>query len=223
MLKEQIDQFSAEFTASVPAEALQQMQEASAQLKQSDFLSRAIKEGAVLPNADLLTAENQPISLEDALGGDAAIITFYRGSWCPFCNLELKAYEKLLHEAENAGVRLIAISPEQPDVTIDKMEVSKMPFKVLSDANNELAKALGLTFELPLNIHELYLGFGIDVIASQGNDSRVLPVPATYVVDCHGVIAKAWLDTDYSVRAEPSEVIAAFKAVNDSCDKCCGE
>ncbi len=223
MLKEQIAEVNNHFATALPEDILSTMQAASEELRRTSLVANATKVGEQFPHASLINSEGGDVDLHALLGGKPAIITFYRGTWCPYCNLELRAYEELLQQDENKGITLIAISPEKPDVTTDKLRVEELPFHVLSDADNKLASALGITFHLPMNLHQLYLGLGIDVVASQGNDKLVLPVPATYIVDAQGVIKQAWIDTDYTVRAEPAEVVEHIKQLGSiSAPKACG-
>ncbi len=220
MLKDQIAEVSNHFATALPEDTLTTMQAASEELRRTSLVSNALKAGDTMPEAALLNSKGDKESLSKLLGGKPAIITFYRGTWCPYCNLELREYEQLLKQADNAGINLIAISPELPDVTTDKLRVEDLPFHVLSDAGNKLASALGIAFHLPQNLHQLYLGLGIDVVASQGNDKLVLPVPATYIVDENGKITESWIDTDYTVRAEPADVIEQIKHINEPASSC---
>ncbi len=213
MLNDDITQLNNQFSTTLPQDVLDAMQAANEQLRATNLIAEAAEVGDELPEATLLNERSEEVSLRALLAGQPAVITFYRGTWCPYCNLELRAYEQLLTQPEYAQLRVVAISPELPDVTAEAMSSEPLHFSVLSDHGNQLARALGLTFELPENIHEIYLGLGIDVVASQGNEQRILPVPATFIVDGAGKIAHAWLDTNYAVRAEPQDVLGLLKEI----------
>ncbi len=158
----------------------------------SDQLSRAVDLGVL--------ASRQPL-----------IVTFYRGGWCPYCNLELRAYQKQLPEIAALGATLVAVSPETPDNTISTAEKNDLSFPVLSDSKGRIADALGIRFELSPAIHALYQKFGHDIAARNGDDKWALPMPATFVVAKGGVIAHATVDPDYRNRLDPAVAIGVLR------------
>ncbi len=185
---------------------LSQMLEGTKNLKDSGLEEKVFNVGDKIGNSVLLNNLGKEVEIVDLLGEKPAIITFYRGTWCPYCNLELAAYNEILKEDDY--INLFAISPELPESATN---IDELNFTVLSDVDNKFAKSLNLTFELEENIGEIYKGFGIDLEKSQGNDKRILPVPVTYILDGAGVIIYAFIDTDYTRRAEPQEVIDKYK------------
>ena len=187
-----------------------QMDKATVKLKESGIEATAKNVGDIFDNASLLDLDSKEVDLYKLLDGRAAIISFYRGSWCPYCNLELRSYEALLSDEANKDVVMIAISPEKPDVTSVEQDVSKLNFTVLSDVENKLAKKMRLVFQLPKTIQVLY---GQKVVKSTGVKDHNLPLPATYVIDGNKKIIKAWIDADYTKRAEPSEVLTAYRSL----------
>lgn len=188
--------------------AVNQMREATLNLKETGIEKTAKSSGDFFDNAVLLNSKSEKIDLYELLGNKKAIINFYRGSWCPYCNLELKTYESLLNNEENKDVFMIAISPEMPDLSIDENDISNLKFTVLSDEDNKLATDLRIMMHLPETIQSLY---GEKVVQSTGKHDYNLPLPATYVIDGNKKIIKAWVDADYTKRAEPSEVIDCYK------------
>jgi len=144
------------------------------------------------------------------------VVTFYRGGWCPYCNLELRAYQKRLAEIEALGARLIAVSPETPDNTLSTAEKNDLAFTVLSDAKGRLADALGVRFELSPAIRDLYAKFGHDLPVQNGDGRWSLPMPATFVVDKGGVIVQAFIDPDYRKRLDPAVVIETLRALSQA-------
>jgi peroxiredoxin len=195
----------------IPAEILAEMEKASEELKTFNFKEKTLKIGDNFPEATLLNHKNHEASLKAALGGKPAIISFYRGTWCPYCNIELAYYNELLGEDENKGVRLFAISPERPDSTTSTTDVESLNFAVCSDIDNKLAKKLNLVFGLPEKVQKIYEKFGIDLDASQGNTQRELPVPATFILDKDGKVVYVDLDEDYTTRPDADEVLAEYK------------
>lgn len=195
----------------IPPEILVEMKKATEDLKAFNFKEKTLQIGDVFPEATLLNHKGEETSLKKALDGKPAIISFYRGTWCPYCNLELAYYSELLGEKENKGVRMFAISPEKPDVTIEKTDPKSLNFTICSDMDNKLAKKLNLVFGLPEKIQGIYKKFGIDVDNSQGNTEKELPVPATFIVDKDGKVAYVDLDEDYTTRPDAQEVVAEYK------------
>ena len=139
------------------------------------------------------------------------IVTFYRGGWCPYCNLELRAYQKHLPEIEALGAKLVAVSPETPDNTLSTSEKNDLSFPVLCDSNGRLSDALGIRFELSPAIRALYQKFGHDLAERNDDDKWALPMPATFVVAKGGVIAHASVDPDYRTRPDPAVAIGILR------------
>ncbi len=187
------------------------MSDATKELQEGDYYNSAAKEGDTVPDSDMMDHNGTIIKLYDLLKGKPTILKFFRGTWCPYCNLELKAYIDLLEKEKD--IQLLAISPEKLDIVSEKLAVEQAPFTTLCDTNNSLAEKLHLVFTLPENLQDLYKGFGFSLEKSQGNDGSRLPIPATYIIDKDAKIVKAWVNVDYTYRAEPSEVINEYKLV----------
>lgn len=139
------------------------------------------------------------------------VLGFYRGGWCPYCNMELNALQKVLSEIEQAGAKLVAISPEVPDHSLATMEKNELTFDVLYDEGNRVAKTFGLVFELPEVLRPLYDELGIDIIGHNGDNSFQLPMPATYIISQQGEILYHFIDADYTKRSEPAEIIEKLR------------
>lgn len=189
----------------ISPEILSKMLEATQSLKNSELEKEAFNIGDKIEDMILLNNLGDKVSIMEVLGKQPAIISFYRGTWCPYCNLELSTYNKLLKDKNK--IKMIAISPERPESSIN---VENLNFEVLSDIDNKFAKKLNLTFDITETIESIYDGFGINLEKSQGKKSRILPIPATYIVDSSGVIVYAYIDADYTKRAEPKEVIDKY-------------
>lgn len=181
------------------------MLEATQSLKNSELEKEAFNIGDKIEDTILLNNLGDEVSIMDILGKQPAIISFYRGTWCPYCNLELSTYNELLKDKNK--IKMVAISPERPESSIN---VENLNFEVLSDIDNKFAKKLNLTFDITKTIENIYDGFGINLEKSQGKKSRILPIPATYIVDSSGVIVYAYIDADYTKRAEPKDVIDKY-------------
>jgi peroxiredoxin len=160
------------------------------------------------PDLQLLDAKGQSVSLTALNANGPLIIVFYRGGWCPYCNLELREWQRLLPEVQKAGAQLVAISPQTPDKSLSTAEKNELAFTVLSDSQLTATKEFGLGFQLPPDLVELYKKFGNDLPTINGNAEWALPLPATYLIGRDGLVKFAHVDVDYRKRAEPSEILA---------------
>lgn len=177
-------------------------------LAKSDVLDTALGEGDEAPLFELPDAHGSVVSLTALLEEGPVILSFYRGSWCPFCNLELRALQRELASVETAGATLVAISPNKPDVSLELIDEAELTFPVLSDQDNGVAKQYGIVYEMDQGMVDYYQEIGRDVAGMNGSTAWELPVPATYVIDPGGVIRYAFVDLNHRVRAEPADVVA---------------
>ena len=191
-----------------PGAAQDTMKQAIDALKATPIIKQALKSGDRLPNISLPNATGTEVSLQELLKTSRLVITFYRGGWCPYCNLELKAFQNVLPQIQSKGAQLVAISPELPDNALSTQEKNELSFEVLSDTNNEAARKLNLAYQLPETLVTLYNTFGIDLNESQGNTENALPIAATYIVEQDGIISYDFLEEDYKLRADPEEVLS---------------
>jgi peroxiredoxin len=205
----QLQGVTAHVKSQAPAEVVATMEAATALLAASGQLNKALKAGDRFPAFSLPNATGQSVSSDALLTQGHLVVSFYRGTWCPYCNLELAALQAQLPQFKAAGAQLIAVSPQTPDHSMTMAEKNALQYPVLSDAGNVLARQLGIVFTLPESLRPIYQAFGIDLQAHNGDASFELPVPATYVVGSDGVIVRAWINADYRERVEPSEVLAA--------------
>lgn len=176
-------------------------------------VAQGLKTGDHAPNFTLPDATGKIVSLSETLTKSPVILTFYRGGWCPYCNLELRAYQRALPEIREAGAKLIAVSPQTPDASLTTKEKDELEFTVLSDVGGKVAHHYDLVFKLQDYLIDLYKQSGLDVPAHNGNDTWELPKPATFVIDQHGTIVFAHVDSDYRNRTEPSQVIKIVKGL----------
>ena len=214
-LKDELDKLQAGTVDRVSSETLAVMKGASDDLVASGIAGRSAKEGSAAPAFSLPNARGEPVASETLWRDGPAVLSFYRGGWCPYCNVELRALQERLPEIEALGARLVAIAPETPDNALTTQEKNDIAFDVLSDDGNRVASAFGLAFRVPDALNALYKGqFGIDLAASNGDASQTLPVPATFVIGKGGKVLKAFVDADYTQRAEPDTIIDALKDVS---------
>lgn len=197
-----------------PAEVFAAIEAANAKLEISGIAGRALKAGDGIPDFDLPDATGKVVRSADLLAAGPLVISFYRGSWCPYCSLELKTLQQNLSEFRARGATLVAISPQTPDESLTTKEKNELAFPVLSDAGSKVARKFGLVFTLDETLKPIFKAFGIDLLAHNGVDTWELPIPATYVVAKSGKIVSACVDVDYRNRAEPAEILKSLdKAV----------
>lgn len=194
-----------------PGIAQEIMKKAIDELVASSMIEKAFKTGDKIPEIILSNAFGELVDVNDVLSkNEKVVIAFYRGSWCPYCNLELKALQNIIPQIEEKGAKLIAISPETPDNSLTTVEKNALNFEVLSDIDNQVANQMNLVFQLPKELQELYKKFGINLDSNQGNVNQELPIAATYVVGKNGVILYHFLEEDYKLRADPKDILKAL-------------
>jgi peroxiredoxin len=207
-LKQQLAEYRTGWYQRVPAERQAIMQRHIEQLRSGTIARTMLKVGDRAPAIVLENAKGAIVDVGTLLKKGPVIVTFYRGGWCPYCNLELKAYQEILPEIVAAGASLVAISPEKPDDTVSTAEKNTLTFEVLSDVGQKVGRAFGLVYEFTEELKSAYRGFNLDIPARNGTpDEWALPVSATYVIDRDGSIIYAYTDVDYRDRADPRDVL----------------
>lgn len=212
-LKFELDTFRAEFMAKQPAEIRDAMTRADLELGSSGILDRALKAGDRAPDFTLREARGGELSLANTLARGPVVLNFYRGGWCPYCNLELRALQRALPDIERLGATLVAVSPQTPDESLSTAEKNDLAYPVLSDVNSTTALAYGIAFDLAKELRPIYALFGHALPDRNGDESWTLPIPATFVIDRDGTIVLAYVDVDYRNRLEPTEVIAMLETL----------
>ncbi|MBZ9643766.1 peroxiredoxin-like family protein [Streptomyces sp. PSKA30] len=198
----------------IPAEVREIMRRAGQELADSGQADRALTAGAQAPRFSLPSATGQTLALDDLLAHGPVVLTFYRGAWGPYCNIALHSLQQH-HDAITArGACLVAVSPQIPDESLPLTEKHNLAFDVLSDLGSDTAKQYGLAFDLPDDLAAVYDKLGFDLQRVNDGHPRTLPLPATYVIDRTGIIRWAFVTTDYTTRAEPTDILAALDALD---------
>jgi peroxiredoxin len=211
-LTEQLDEFLAGWKQRVPAERQAVMARHIAYLQESGFAKNARQVGDRAPAIVLPDAHGKTFDVAALLAKGPVIVTFYRGGWCPYCNLELKAYQNLMPRIVAAGASVVAISPEKPDDTVSTAEKNALTYPVLSDVGQKIGRAFGVVYAFTDELRSAYEGFGRDIPAVNGAPGEwSLPLSATYVIGSDGVILFADTGVDYRRRAEPMDVLAVLE------------
>jgi peroxiredoxin len=220
-LQDRLDAFKADFVSGrwlrkPTQEVLDTMHRATGELIESGQAQRARKAGDTAPEFTLLDPEGKQVSSRELLAKGPLVISFYRGVWCPYCNLELQALQAALPEIAARGANLVAISPQTAPNSRKSQRDNKLGFPILSDTKSEVANAFGIRFALPDYLVELYKGFGNDLPAVNNDPSWVLPMPARYVIGSDGIIAYSEVNPDYTQRPDPSELLPVLDRLKSS-------
>lgn len=179
---------------------------------ESGVVESAKKVGDKAPDFTLKNAAGEEVKLSSLLADGPVVLTWYRGGWCPYCNIALAALQEKLPEITEAGAQLVALSPELPDKALTTAEKSKLEFPVLTDLNHKVAKEYGIAFELTPEVRDLYQEkFNLTNFNGVEAGNGTLPLAATYIIDQDGVIQWAFADADYRKRAEPSDIVEFLK------------
>jgi peroxiredoxin len=207
----------AERSASSKADAATkaQMQKAIQELAASNIVESAIHKGDMMPDFTLPTIEKgKAFKLSEALEDGPVVLVYYRGDWCPYCNLQLAAYQRHLKDFSAANAQIVAVSPQTAANSNRAPGENPFDFTILVDTDNRLARELGIVFELPDYLQAIYKEFGIDLHVENDSDKMELPLAATYIIQKDRKVAYSYLEEDYTKRAEPSEVLAKIKELS---------
>lgn len=174
----------------------------------------ALCTGEKAPDFTLPDATGQSVPLETLLEAGPVVVTFYRGDWCPYCSLQLRALNERLDDILAQGAQLVAISPQVPDTSLSDSEIDEMNFHVLSDQDAEVATRYGVAWKVPEYLAEhMRVDRGLDLDAINNGDGSILPIPATFVIAQDGSVTWRHLDVDYRTRSEPEDIVNALKAL----------
>ena len=211
-LREQLETRAAESAKTLDPEIRAEFAGGIEAVAATDILERAVKVGDTAPDFTLNNANGEPVTLSALLRKGPVVLTWYRGGWCPYCNIALIALQHELPAIRKAGATLVALTPELPDKSLSTVEKNELEFEVLTDLSHKVAKDFGIAFELTPKVRERYRQFFdlVDFNGAAAGDST-LPLAATYVIGSDGVVKWAFLDPDYRKRAEPSDIVKELK------------
>jgi peroxiredoxin len=210
-LQSQLEDFKTAFIGRAAPERVTTMEVATQALRDSGIKAKALKVGQHAPDVLLPNASGKSIQLSTLWQQGPLILVLYRGGWCPYCNLELRAWQGMLAEVKAKGAQMVAISPQTPDNSLNTQQKNELAFEVLSDSELLASNGFGIAFDMSPELVALYASVGHDLPKTNGNGRWTLPVPATYVIGTDGVIQFAHVDVDYRNRAEPAEILASVK------------
>ena len=203
----QIEQLNHKLSSQLPQDILNAFGSSVEDLKTKNIEDNSIQVGQKMPEFLLPNAYGEKIHFTQILKKGKMILAFYRGSWCPYCNLELKFLQDNLLRIQEKNAVLVAISPQNPDHSLTMVEKNNLEFEVLTDHNNDFAKKLGIVFQLQDFVLPYYQNLGIDLSLFNNNKENTLPVPAVFVVDENSKIIFKFLDVNYMNRIDIEELI----------------
>ena len=216
-LQDKLDALKTEFeTKMAPPAVVAVMHRVTDELIASGQAERALKAGDRAPEFTLPDPEGKLVASRELLAKGPLVVTFYRGAWCPYCNLDLQALEEARPEIEARGASLVAISQQTAANSRKSQRSNKVGFPIVGDKGGELAENLDLRWHLPEDLQAIHKQLGADLVAFNGENSWTLPMPARYVIGQDGIIAYAEINPDYTRRPEPSDVFSILDQLKRS-------
>lgn len=214
-LQDQLNAHNQRSREKLPPPALNVLENSVTQLQEQNLAANALSEGDTAPDFTLPNVDGSDVALSVLVQEGPVVLTFYRGGWCPYCNIQLRSYQAALPTFQAEGASLVAVSPQTPDNSLSTAEKAALSFYVLSDQGNVVARDYGLTFTVPQELFSLYRTIGMHLDTANGTDGYAeLPMPATYVIDRNRVIRHAFVTEDYKQREEPSVILEQLQALN---------
>ncbi|UKB83282.1 AhpC/TSA family protein [Chryseobacterium sp. MEBOG06] len=209
-LSMQIEKLNSELFPQLTQETLKVFGQSIQDLKTKSIEQKSIQIGEKIPEFSLPNAYGEMIDSSEILKKHKMILVFYRGGWCPYCNLELNFLQKNLPGISNKNTVLVAISPQSPGHSLTMAERNKLEFEVLTDFNNAFAEKLGIVFQLQDFVIPCYQDLGINLSDYNKNENNTLPVPAIFVVDKDRVVTYKFLDANYMNRVDMEKLLQAL-------------
>lgn len=205
--REQLTATKENFAKNAPKELLDMFDTHEQELKESEIINHALKVGDKIPDFSLPNALGKMVNIQSLMTKKWLVISFYRGQWCPFCQLELRNLQRNLQKIEGAPANLVAISPQSPDNSLDTMQKNALTFEVLSDKESKIGKKFKVVYTVPDYLHKVFEQNGVDKQYLSPEGKMQLPTPALFVVDNQGIIRMRSIETNFTQRIDPLEVV----------------
>ena len=213
-LQSRIAEFQAQHRGPGPNEQQRAVMNKAAEDLAAALPTPGLVVGTRAPDFALPGAYGETVRLSEQLTQGPVVLAFYRGAWCPYCNLQLRALKESQPHFERYRAQLIAITPQTPDRSHQQYRKDDYPFQILSDLDDSVMKAYNLYFEVPEALRSVYIqDFNLDIAAYNGNGRYGLPVPGTFIIDRQGIIRAVFADTDYKKRMEPADIVEALAGI----------
>ncbi|MET4050283.1 peroxiredoxin [Rhodococcus sp. 1163] len=197
----------------LPAEVRAAFDADLARVTSAGIPADVVSAGTAMPDGDVVDERGHPTTLSTVRAGRPAVVVFYRGAWCPYCNLTLRAYqETLVSELDARGVALVAVSPQKPDGSLSMQQKNDLTYTVVSDPGNQIAGRLGILTATGKEARDAQASLGLDLADINADGTHALPFPTVVIVDAAGSIR--WIDVhpDYTTRSEPAQILSALDA-----------
>lgn len=205
-LAQQIEALQEQIASQLPATISQAFEASISSLKKQGLEEKSLQVGDKFPDFSLTNSKSESVTLTQQLSKGQVLIAFFRGSWCPYCNLELKALQDSISIFADNTCSLLAISPQAPQHNADLQQSHQLDFEILQDKDNALAKQLGISFSLSDELNSIYRSLGIDLAQFNENEAQELPLPAVYLLGKDQVIKYRYTDSNYMNRVNLEEL-----------------
>ncbi|MGM7681312.1 peroxiredoxin-like family protein [Cytobacillus sp. Hm23] len=209
-LQASLDTITRQSKATMPMNAFTVLENSIASLQQAG-IANGLAVGHKARDFTLTNANGNQVNLYEELTKGPIILTFYRGSWCPYCNRQLRAYEEILPDIKKIGGSLIAISPQTPDNSLTIKEKNDLSYEVVSDLKGLTAAKYNVLFDVPQEVKEVYDEFGLDLSEYNGGGNWLIPVPSTFMIDETSRIRFSYVNPNYMQRLEPEDLLTALR------------
>jgi len=210
-MHEQSEQLKAAAASRLPAEVVEVFDRSIQDLLDQGVPADVVTIGDTLESFTLTDASDTPVTLDQLVATGPVVIVFYRGGWCPYCNLALRTYQReLLPELAAFGARLVAVSPQTPDQSLSTVEKAELEFTVLSDPGNRVARGVGITFQQADDVLDAQRTLGLDLSEVNAEGSTELPRPTVLIVDTDRTVRFVDVQPDYTARTEVADIVAAL-------------
>jgi peroxiredoxin len=207
MLEEQLKQTRDASMSRMPQSIIKTFEDSLIEIRADRLKEKALQVGDYIPDTALKSISGNDTSLKEVHTSDLLVLNFYRGGWCPYCNMELRAYEKLKSDFAEQGANIVAISSELTDLATQTSAKNSISYPILTDVNARFMQELGIAFKLNEAVKAEYINFGINLETIHGNQNYELPVPAVYVIDKERKIIFRHFEEDYTTRLEPQTLL----------------
>ena len=214
-LKEKLDKLKESYKTILTPDAMEIVNRATEDLKNSGIMDHTVKVGDKAPDFKLKNTENQDVNLSTLLAKGPVVLTFYRGKYLGYCNLELEALGEAAAQFKEKGAVMVAVSPQIVAYNKAMKNEKNLPFEVLSDPGNQIAEKYGIKFQMPDDLITVYKQLGLKVDEHNGDDTWTLPMAARLIIDQKGVIRYAEINPDYTERPDPEDTLASLREVID--------
>ena len=213
-LNKDLETLHEEILNSLPADLRKKLILENEKLFSSLLEEKALKAGSNVPDVLFRDESLKAVYLKDLLKNNHVVVSFFRGTWCPYCNLELESLARINDQIEKKGAKLIAVTPELYEFAEERIKKNNFNFQVLTDLGNKAADKFGLVFELPREYREIYKRLSVNLNILNGEDSWVLPMPATFIISKQGIIESTYINADYTKRMEPDDILKKLDSLS---------